>query len=362
MILRLLLIAVPLAIVAQLLKLPPVVVFPLALLALIPLASLLGDATENLAHYTGPKIGGMLNATLGTLTEFIIMFALLRSGQIDVLKASIIGSILMSLLFTVGLAILLGGLKHGTQRFDQRSVGLAATAMILAVVGLVVPTFFSIGLELQSSLPFTSDFQNPAVDRLSVAIAVILFALYLLTVVYQLRTPEGEDLTPGRGTETSAHAPPSVRRILATMVGLAVLIAILGEILSGAVEPFGESLGLSEIFLGVILLPVAGAVSEIIVCTRMARSNQINFAISIPMTGAMQIPLFVAPLLVFLSFLGPTPLTLYFNLVGVIAAGIAVALAAYVAIDGETSWLEGAQFLALYLILALWFYFYTPAT
>ena len=357
---RILLLLVPIAIVANALRLGPQIVFVAAFLALMPLASLLTEATEELAIRTGSRIGGLLNATLGTMTELIIMFALLRSGQIHLLKASIVGSILISLLFTVGVAVLFGGIRNGMQRFDRQSVGLATTTMILAVVGLLVPTLFSFVVELQQHAPITADFQNRSVNEISVAVAVILFLLYLLTVVYQLRAPEGEGLTQERRCSTSEKASWSMGRTLAVLGLVTISIAVVGEMLSGSVQPFGATLGLSYLFLGVVILPVAGAISELIVCVQMARNNQVNLALSIPMNGAMQVPLFVAPLLVFLSAFSPAPLTLYFSIVEVIAVAIAVALAAYIAIDGVTSWLEGAQLLALWGILALWFYFYDP--
>jgi len=358
---RSLLLLVPLAILAAVLQLGPQIVFVVAFLALIPLASLLGEATGELAIHTGPRIGGLLNATLGTMTELIIMFALLRSGQIQLLKASIVGSILISLLFTVGVAVLFGGIKNGMQRFDQQSVGLATTTMILAVVGLMVPTFFSFVVQLQDHAPITVDFQNKSVDEISVAVAVILFLLYLLTVVYQLRAPEGEGLTDDRRSDQNFEKTTwSIGRSLLVLGAVTIGIAVVGEILSSAVEPFGATLGLSYLFVGAVILPVAGAISEIIICVQMARNNQVNLAISIPMNGAMQVPLFVAPVLVFLSAFGPAPLTLYFGIAEVIAVAIAVALAAYIAIDGITSWLEGAQLLALWGILALWFYFFNP--
>ena len=358
---RILLLLAPVAILASALRLSPTIVFVAAFLSLIPLASLLGEATEELALRTGPKIGGLLNATLGTMTELIIMFALLRSGQIQLLKASIVGSILISLLFTVGVAVFFGGIRNGMQRFDRHSVGLATTTMILAVVGLLVPTFFTVVDELQQRAPITADFQDKPVDEISAAVAAILFLLYLLTVVYQLRAPKGEGLTQERRIRRdSERTRRSMGRTLAVLGGATVGIAAVGEIVSGAVAPFGATLGLSYLFIGVVILPMAGAMSEIIVCVRMARNNQVNLAISIPMNGAMQVPLFVAPVLVLLSAFSPAPLTLYFSVVEVIAVAIAVALAAYIAIDGVTSWLEGAQLLALWGILALWFYFYQP--
>ncbi len=357
---RLLLLLVPIAIAAQFLGAPPPFVFVLAFLALIPLAGILGEATEELAVYTGPKIGGLLNATLGTLTEFIVMFALLRSGQIEILKASIVGSVLLSLLVIIGVALFLGGLKNGTQRFDEKSVSTSSATMMLAVAGLFIPTLYVLSTQFQLKLPLFTPYQDAAIDKLSVAVAAILFCMYLATVIFQLRAPEGEGIEKNIAPADEPKSRAGLWRSLAILGGVTVVLAIMGELVSGAVEPFGEALGLNALFMGVIILPFAGGVSELIVCARFARANRMNLAISIPMNGAMQVPLFVAPLLVFISLFGAEPLTLYFGMVEVLAVGIAVALSAYIAIDGITNWLEGAQFLAMWCILALWFYFHQP--
>jgi Ca2+:H+ antiporter len=353
----------PLVVLAWVLRLPPELVFALAFAALIPLANMMSHATEALATHYGPKTGGLLNATLGTLTELIIMFALLRSGQTALLKASIIGSILISLLLTVGAAILFGGLRHGIQRFDKESVGMASTTMILAVVGLFVPTLLAFVIQKQEGhVFFNAAFQNTSVDKLSVAVAAILFLLYIVTVLYQLRSPAGEENLPQK--PAAAHPPGisewSKARALGVLLAGTAGVAIVAEILSRVVEPFGTSFGLSYLFVGIVILPVVGAISEIVTCIRMARGNMVDLAISIPLNGAMQVSLFVAPLLVFLSAFSATPLTLSFGPSEVIAVAITVALAAYIAIDGLTSWLEGAQLLALWGMLALFFFYYSP--
>ena len=358
---RSLLLLAPLAMLAAALHVSPPLVFVLAFVGLIPLAHLVAESTEILAARTGPRIGGLLNATFGTLTEFIVMFALLRAGHTNLLKASIVGSILISLLLTLGAAVLFGGIRNGMQRFDQQSVGMATTTMILAVVGLMVPTFFSAMAQRQENRIYDLGFQSASVDKISQAVAVILFLLYILTVVYQLRAREGEELTQKPSAIRDPEQPGwSLRGAIAALMVATLVIAILGEIISQFVEPFGRSLGVTHLFVGVVILPVAGAISEIVVCVRMARNNRVNLAISIPINGAMQVSLFVAPLLVFLSALAPTPLTLSFGVSEVIALAITVALAAYMAIDGVTNWLEGAQLLALWGMLALWFYFFQP--
>ncbi len=357
---RLPLLLAPAVVAAVVLRLPPPLVFALAFVALIPLANVMSHATEALAMHFGPKTGGLLNATLGTLTEFIIMFALLRSGQIDLLKASIVGSILISLLFTVGAAILFGGLRHGIQRFDKESVAMASTTMILAVVGLFVPTFLSFAIQKQEGHRFMASFQNGEVDNLSLSVAAVLFLLYIATVVYQMRSPAGEEHLAQKpsAAHSSGRAEWSKGQAVAALLMATVGIAVVAEILSGAVEPFGKSLGLSYLFVGIVILPVVGAISEIVSCVRMARNNMVDLALSIPLNGAMQMSLFVVPLLVFLSACHGTPLTLSFASAEVVAVAITVALAAYIAIDGLTSWLEGAQLLALWGILALLFFFY----
>jgi Ca2+:H+ antiporter len=351
----------PIAMLAAALQVHPPLVFVIAFVALIPLGHLLAESTEILAIRTGPRIGGLLNATFGTLTEFIVMYALLRAGHTDLLKASIVGSILISLLLTLGAAVLFGGIRHGLQRFDRQSVGMATTTMILAVVGLMVPTFFSVITQQQARQLYYPGFQNESVDKISQAVAVILFLLYILTVVYQLRAREGEQLTQKPSAIRDPEQPGwSLRGTIGILIAATLAIAVLGEIISEFVGPFGSSLGVTYLFVGIVILPVAGAVSELLVCVRMARNNRVNLAMSIPMNGAMQVSLFVAPLLVFLSALGPTPLTLSFGVSEVLSVAITVALAAYMAIDGVTNWLEGAQLLALWGMLALWFYFFQP--
>jgi Ca2+:H+ antiporter len=359
---RLPLLLTPAVVVAVILRLPPEIIFALAFAALIPLANMMSHATEALAEHYGPKIGGLLNATLGTLTELIIMFALLRSGQTALLKASIVGSILISLLLTVGAAILFGGLRHGMQRFDKESVGMASTTMILAVIGLFVPTFLSFVIQKEENLRFVSTFQSASVDKISVAVAVVLFLLYIVTVIYQLRSPAGEENLQQKPSEAKrpGRSEWSKGMAVAALVAATLCIAVVAEILSRVVAPFGASLGLSYLFVGIVILPVVGAISELVSCIRLARNNMVDMAISIPLNGAMQMSLFVVPLLVFLSAFSAAPLTLSFGLSEVIAVTITVALAAYIAIDGLTSWLEGAQLLALWGILALLFFFYQP--
>ena len=231
MIFRILLIFVPLTIIARLLNINPVIVFVLAFIAIIPLASMLGEATEVLAHFTGPKIGGMLNATLGTLTEIIVLFALLRSGQIDVLKASIVGGILLGLLVAVGLSLLMGGLKYGIQQFDRVSVGAASATMMLAVVGLMVPTFFSIGSQIEVFLRLAPTYQEVATDE----------SEFPGCGNFVCSLPAGRPVPAPHAHRGTAGSSTGIRNTQVesadgnlVLVGVTIAIAIVGEILSGA--------------------------------------------------------------------------------------------------------------------------------
>jgi len=348
------------AVVAWAAALDPVTVFLLSILGIVPLANLLAEATEALAFHAGPKAGALLNATFGTAVELILLFALLRSGQVAVVKAALVGSILASLILVVGLSQLLGGLQNGIQRFDREGSGMAAAMMTLAVIGLALPTVLGIVHQAYMGRSFSTEFHDPALDALSLAIALILLLLYGLLLVFQFRQPSAVEV------ELEASAPAesrrlSVRQAVGLLAAATIGVAVVSEILSGALEPFGQRLGISTLFMGVVLIPLAGNVSEILVGTRTARANKLDLSLSIASSSAMQVALFVAPLLAIISPLFGQELTLYFSIFEVFALGLAIFSAVAIASDGISNWLEGAQFLALYLILALWFYFLVPA-
>ncbi len=354
----------PIAIVAWALSLGPQIVFILSMMGLIPLAAILAESTEVLAYKTGPKIGSLLNATFGNAVDLILLFALLRSGQIELVKASIVGSILTTMLLVVGLSQLIGGLKNGIQRFNKEGSGMASSMMMLALAGLALPTILGMVHQAQEGLHFSSVFQDSALETLSLAIAAVLLILYGLQIIFQFRQPqnvkaeqemeviEAED--PGDGPLWSLHH--ALGLLLASTLG----IVIMSELVSASVEPFGESLGLSPLFIGVIIMPLAGAVSEIMVGVRTARRNKLDLSLSIASNSVMQMALFVAPLLAFLSLGFGEQLTLYFNFFEVLALGLTVFAAIIIASDNVSTWLEGAQFISLYLILALWFLFLVP--
>jgi Ca2+:H+ antiporter len=361
---RYLLVFVPLAILAWALPMEPELVFILSMIGMIPLATILAESTEVLAYHTGPKIGSLLNATFGNAVDLILLFALLRSGQMEIVKASIVGSVLTTLLLVVGLSQLMGGLKNGIQYFDRERGGMAAAMMTLAVAGLALPTVLGIVHQAQKGLHFSSTFQERGLEMLSLGIAAILLVLYVLQIIFQFRQPQSakkdEELEVIEAEDPAEVLPWSQHTAIGLLLASTIGIVIMSEIISGTVEPFGESLGLSPLFIGVVIMPLAGAISEIIVGVRTAQHNKLDLSLSIASNSVMQMALFVAPLLAFLSLLSSQVMTLYFNLFEVIGLGIAVFAAIVIASDNVSNWLEGAQLLALYLILAIWFFFLVP--
>jgi Ca2+:H+ antiporter len=360
--LRYLLLFVPLAVVAELLGWNPLLIFAFSCIALIPLAGLLGEATEELAIHTGPKIGGLLNATLGNAAELIITVVALSAGKLDLVKASITGSILGNLLLILGASLLLGGIKNGVQRFDRNLASISATMMTLAVIGLIIPTLFEIVHETQIGRVdvFNTNVGDPALNTLSLGVAGILILLYILSLIFTFQTPQREEHSgvEDHSEEETAHkATWSIPMSVGVLAASTVAIVFLSEFLVGAVEPVVESLGVSELFLGVIIIPIVGNVAEHIVGVQVAWKNKMDLSLSISLGSSMQVALFVAPLLVFVSLLFGPEMTLFFSLFEVAALTLAVFSATLVSVDGESNWLEGAQLLAVYLIVALGFYF-----
>lgn len=365
-----LLIFIPLALLADFIELRPEITFGLAFLAIIPLAALLSESTEVLAHFSGPKVGGLINATFGNATELILLITLLRAGQFEVVKASLAGAILTALLLAVGLSQLLGGARHGVQHFNREDAGMSTNMMTLAVIGLVLPTI--LGMVHQSQLPAGGDteLRFAALDELSLVIAAVLMLLYVLYLIFQFRQVAAPDAGSDAGAslaaaeiaqEEIAEAPHWSRRTaVAVLCAATIAIAVVGEVLSSTVEPVGASLGLGALFMGVIILPLVGMLPEVLVGVRAARANRMDLTLATLTGSATQIALFVAPLLVFLSLFSGHELTLAFNVFEVIALGLAVFVVILIAEDGKSNWLEGTQLLALYAILAAWFLFLPP--
>lgn len=355
-----LLLALPLAVLASLLDWGPLWEFIFAAIGVIPMASYIGEATEALASYTGPRVGGLLNATLGNAAELIITIVAIREGLLELVKASITGSILGNILLVMGASMLIGGLRHGVQSFNRQNASRNAILLVLAVVALLIPSMLSESIGSEHSLK---------VEILSLGVAGIMILLYGLgiffsftdgkvasTVQKQEKSPEHVEAIGPMVLEHTAHPHWSVRTALIILALSTAGVVYLSELLVGAVEPVVLGIGVSEFFLGVILIPLIGNVAEHLVAVKVAMENKMDLSVEIAIASSLQIALFVAPVLVFVSLLMGNPLTLIFNQFELLALIVGVLIAALVSSDGKSNWLEGAELLAVYIILALAFF------
>ncbi len=336
-----------LAVVGELLHWPAVVIFITAALGVVPMAGLMGRATEELAIYTGPKVGGLLNATLGNAAELIITIVAIREGLLTLVLASITGSILGNILLILGFSMLLGGIKHGRQKFDRTQAGVNATMLILALIALAIPSFFNFRI---------ADVNESGVEYLSLGVAVVMITVYGLSILFSFTATSTQDEL----VEAHDHQPTWSKRLsIGVLIGATLAIVVLSEILVGAVEPVVEEFGISEFFLGIILIPLVGNVAEHVVAVQVAMKNKMELSLSISLGSSLQIALFVTPILVFASLLidSSNPLQLTFDQFEIAAMFGASLIAALIALDGESNWLEGVQLLSVYVIIALAFFF-----
>jgi Ca2+:H+ antiporter len=322
---------------------PPLLTFAAAALGVVPLAGIVGEATEDLAARTGPRVGGLLNATLGNAAELIITFFAIRAGLLDLVKASITGSILGNLLLVMGLSILVGGLRNGRQRFDRVHAGIDSTMLILALIALVVPSIFSHAIEPN----------HAAVEYLSEGVAIAMLVVYVLELVYSFTAATPVRPAPMTHTEPKWSAP----KAMVVLLIATAFIAWSSEVLVGVVEHVVVELGWTEFFLGIVIIPIVGNVAEHLVAVQVAAKNQMQLSLEISLGSSLQIALFVAPLLVYASLLMGNPMDLVFNEFELIALAAAALIAALVALDGESNWMEGVQLLVVYVILAMAFFF-----
>ncbi len=343
--LHVMLLALPLTLLGEyVLHWQPLVVFILAAAAVIPLAALIGEATEALAHYTGPRIGGLLNATLGNAAELIITIVAVRAGLLELVKASITGSILGNLLLVMGLSMVYGGARHGVQKFNAGQAGRNAIMLVLATLAMLIPSLFSGSIGPETSV---------RVEALSIGVAVVMIALYGLGLFYSLRDNRASD---HHAVEAGVVPQWSVRTSIIILTIVTAGIVWMSEVLVGVVEPVVKSLGISEFFLGIILVPLIGNVAEHLVAVELAGKNKMDISVEIAVSSSLQIALLVAPLLVFLSLLLGHPLQLIFNNFELLALLAGVVISALVSFDGESNWLEGAALLGIYIILGLAFF------
>ncbi len=324
----------------------PTVVFIIAAIAILGLAWMVGLSTERLGSLTGPQVGGILNATFGNIAELIIAFFALQAGLIEVVKASLTGSIIGNLLLVLGASVLVGGLRHGTQTFSQRVASSNASLLVLAVIGLFVPAVFAFT---------THDPGQGSLTEESVLVSVILMAGYVLSLIFALRNPAE---TLGGHGEPEGHAGPAWTATVAVAVLLvaAGLLAVLSEILVGSIGSFIDSFGLSAFFVGVVLVPTIGNLAEHLVAVQLAAKDKMEFAMAVSYGSSLQVALFVAPLLVIIGAILGQPMDLVFSPLEVAAVAAAVGISALIALDGESNWLEGALLMLVYLILAVSFF------
>ncbi|MEZ5399485.1 MAG: calcium/proton exchanger [Bryobacteraceae bacterium] len=328
-------------------------VFAAACLSILPLAGWLGRATEHLAARTGEGIGGLLNATFGNAAELIIALIALRKGLYDVVKASLTGSIIGNILLVMGAAFLAGGLKHRTQSFNPAGARTQATILTLAVIALIVPAAFH---HIGGSAHMT-DLRGAEAD-LSIEISVVLLVTYAASLLFTLHTHKQLFSGSGHAEDNGHEHAWSVGKALAVLFGATALIAWMSEVLVGSVEQAAHSLGMTSVFVGVIVVAIIGNAAEHSTAIMVALKNRMELSMGIAVGSSIQIALFVAPVLVLASrVIGPRPMDLVFTPAEVIATGLAVAIAGQVSRDGESNWFEGVQLLAVYLILGILFYF-----
>jgi Ca2+:H+ antiporter len=338
-----LLVLAPVAIAIRLLGAPDLAIFLTSAAAIVPLAGMIGRATEQLALHMGSRIGGLVNATFGNVTELIIAVFLILDDRIEIVKASLTGSILGNLLLVLGLSLFVGGVKHERQAFNARSASVHATSLALAVTGLLMPALFSLG----THATFVQR------EIVSGVIASVLILLYVAALVFTLVTHEHLFRTPDEG-ETPAW---SRRRAIVVLLLTTAFVALMSESLVSSLEPALESLGLSELFVGLILIPVIGNAAEHSSAVMFALRNKVDITLEIAIGSSTQIALFVAPVLVFISLAVGHPMDFVFSTFEVAAVASSALLMTLISLDGESNWLEGAQLVGAYVIMAISFFF-----
>ena len=344
-ILKFMLLFVPISFIGKFLNFSPTIMFILAALSIIPLAGIMGEGTEEISFYTGPKIGGFLNATFGNATELIISFFALKSGLFEVVKSSIAGSIIGNILLVLGASMFIGGLKHKTQNFNINVVETTSSMLLFSLIGLCVPAFFTHTIN--------ANLLNTRYEGLSLVVAIVMFILYILSLIFSFFTHK--DLYATTTKEEGHESKWSLKKSIAILIIATVIIAIESEFLVGGIEDITSKLGLSEFFVGIILIPIIGNAAEHSTAITMALKNKMDVAIEIALGSSLQIILFVAPVLIFLSLLF-TPMSIIFNPFELVSLIASVIIANKVASDGQSNWLEGAQLMAVYFIIAAGFF------
>jgi Ca2+:H+ antiporter len=352
---------IPAAVIADLADASATLVFFLAAGALIPPAAMMGRATEELAERSGNVVGGLLNVTFGNAPELIIALFALEKGLHEVVKASLIGSILGNILLVMGAAMLVGGLSsgraRGVQKFGQQAASVQSTMLLLAVAALIMPGVFA--LVQGGGLPHAGDERvsyGSDIEHLSFAVACVLIVSYAAGLLFSLRTHASLFNPHEEESSTQDRGDWSTRRSVLALTISGAFVGLLSEILVGSIEEASQAIGLSEFFIGVIIVAIVGNAAEHWVAVLVAYKNKMSLAVNIAIGSSVQVALFVTPVLVLVSFiLGPGPMPLVFNGFELAAVAIAAIIANQVTQEGESTWYEGLQLLLVYLVLALTF-------
>ena len=339
------LIFVPIAIISNFLQVSPVIVFFLSALAIIPLARYIGEATEELSVHTGPALGGFLSATFGNATELIIGIFALQAGLIEVVKASIVGSIIGNILLILGMSMFLGGVKHKKQEFNKTAALASASMLLLAVAALVMPAVFNLT---------APTIENSIIEKLSVLVAVLMIIVYFANLFFMLYTHKHLYTEEVGKYEAKWGKGKAITILLLSTV----VVAWVSEILVGSIEPLVAAFGWTELFIGVIFVAVVGNAAENTSAIVMARKNRMDLSLQISLGSATQIAMFVAPFLILVSLFFQHPMSLIFNSFELIAVILSVLIANLVIEDGESNWLEGLQLVVAYAIMAVAFFFH----
>lgn len=361
-----LLVFVPLGLAAGVLEWSSNAVFWINFLAIVPLALILAFATEELAEHTGQTIGGLLNATFGNAVELIVSVIALKDGQIRIVQASMLGSIFSNLLLVLGCCFVAGGFTRVQQTFNQTVAQTMSSLMALATAGLLIPAAFH--ATLPSSANGDSDFDS-SILSFSRGVAVILLALYLLYLVFQLKThralfeeqtPEDDGIitAPALDADKEEEIHLSVVGALSVLVAATVLVSLCADYLVGSIDDIVQLSGLSKTFIGLVVIPIVGNAAEHATAVIVAMKDKMDLAIGVAVGSSLQIALFVTPLMVIIGWIIDVPMSLYFSTFETAVMFVAVFIANLVILDGESNWLEGAMLLSTYLIMALAFFYY----
>ena len=344
------LILVTISIILKVAHFNPLFIFIISAGAIIPLASVIGKATEELAKYSGAATGALLNATFGNAAELIIAIFAIKEGLIVIVQASITGSIIGNILIVLGLSMFVGGLKHKKQTFSRRAAGTSSTMLTLAAIALIMPALFFYAQ--QTGLVEASFFR---LESMCLLVSVILIVTYIAGLVFSLHTHKHIFISEQRVKEEPVL---SKRTAIVLLVISTALVAMESEFLVSAIQPMSGSIGLSQLFVGVIIIAMVGNVAEHSSAIMFAYKNKMDLSVNIATSSSIQIAMFVAPLLVFISAVMGTPMTLAFEIFEVVAIALSIAIVSTISRDGESNWFEGLQLIAVYAIFAVVFFYH----